>query len=238
MPALTSTSDRLGRSLVLSAESETTEIIRRRLFQWNAQDISQGGTIMVSEEARDTCKAYFPEKTTDIPNRPVLAFAVLSSDHAMQDGSTLKLIESMLRQCGNSDRAFKSGILFAIADSDVQLREEARKLLAWEDIRDEEAERLNDNQKRQLNENTEKAKRDVREATWRTYKYVVLLGKDNTLRSIDLGLVISSADQSMTSLVLSRLRADDEVQDRINARFLVRNWTPAFQEWSTKANHC
>lgn len=177
----------------------------------------------------------FPEKTTDIPNRPVLAFAVLSPDHAMQDSSTYNLMESMLRQCGNSDRTFKSGILFAIADSDIQLREEARKLLAWEDIRDEESERLDDNQRRQLDENIAKAKRDLREAAWRAYKYVALLGKDNTLRTIDLGLVTSSADQSMTSFILRRLRADDEVQDRINARFLVRNWTPAFQEWSTKS---
>ena len=178
---------------------------------------------------------YFPEKTTDIPNRPVLAFAVLSPDHALQDSNTHTLLESMLRQYGNSDRTFKSGILFAIADSDTQLREEARKLLAWEDIRDEEFERLDDSQRRQLDENIAKAKRDLREAAWRTYKYVALLGKDNTLRTIDLGLVTSSADQSMTSFILRRLRADDEVQDRINARFLVRNWTPAFQEWSTKS---
>ena len=178
---------------------------------------------------------YFPEKTTDIPNRPVLAFAILSPDHAMQDSSTYNLMESMLRQYGNSDRTFKSGILFAIADSDTQLREEARKLLAWEDIRDEESERLDDNQRRQLDENMAKAKRDLCETVWRAYKHVVLLGKDNTLRTIDLGLVTSSADQSMTSFILRRLRADDEVQDRINARFLVRNWTPAFQEWSTKS---
>lgn len=179
----------------------------------------------------------FPEKASDIPNRPVLALAYLAPDRSMSDTHTLKLVESMIREAGSSDRTFKSALIFAIADSDSSLREEARKVLAWEDIRDQELASLDESQQRQLSVNLQKAQSDLFEAVWRSYKNIVLLGKDNTLRHIDLGLVTSSSgvDKSMVSLIMNRLRADGDVEDAISPRFLVRNWPPAFQEWSTKA---
>ena len=59
------------------------------------------------------------------------------------------------------------------------LRDDARKALAWEDIADEETDlRLDDGQQRQLAESLKKAQRDIKETVWRTYKNVMLLGKD------------------------------------------------------------
>jgi hypothetical protein len=107
-------------------------------------------------------------------------------------------------------------------------------LLAWEDIRDQES-RLDDEQKRELAENLKKAERDLKECVWRAYKNVALLGKDNTVRGIDLGLITSSAAKNMVELILNRLRQDGELEEAIHPRFLIRNWSPAFPEWSTKA---
>lgn len=57
------------------------------------------------------------------------------------------------------------------------MREEARKLLAWQAISDEADDiKLDEAQKKQLNENVQKAKRDLRESVWRSYKHVLLLG--------------------------------------------------------------
>ena len=68
---------------------------------------------------------------------------------------------------------------FGAADSASGLEEEARKLIAWEDIQSEAGElRLDDSQKRQLDENLRKAQRDLRESVWRAYKNIVLLGKE------------------------------------------------------------
>jgi hypothetical protein len=39
----------------------------------------------------------------------------------------------------------------------------------------------------------------------------------------------------MTQLLLNRLRQDGELEETIHPRFLHRNWSPAFTEWSTKA---
>jgi hypothetical protein len=52
---------------------------------------------------------------------------------------------------------------------------------------------------------------------------------------IDLGLVTSSAAETMTKLILSQLRQSGEVEKEVSPRFLVRNWPPAFTAWSTKA---
>jgi hypothetical protein len=57
----------------------------------------------------------------------------------------------------------------------------------------------------------------------------------NQLRTVDLGLVHSSAADSMVTFILERLRKDGEVEKGISPNLLVRNWNPAFKEWSTKA---
>jgi predicted AAA+ superfamily ATPase len=50
--------DRLGKAVIMSAESETSEIIRRRLFEWDPSAMSAGGQIMLSRDAITTCNQY------------------------------------------------------------------------------------------------------------------------------------------------------------------------------------
>ena len=107
--------------------------------------------------------------------------------------------------------------------------------MALEEIQDEELKlQLDDSQKLQLKDNLRRSERDLREAVWRTYRYVALLGREN-VEIIDLGLVHSSAASSMVDLIISKLKRDDLVADSASPGFLVRNWPPAFKEWSTKA---
>ena len=123
-----------------------------------------------------------------------------------------------------------------VPDSGRQLYDEARKLLAWEDIQEEASElKLEDLQQKQLAENQGKSKRDLKEAVWRTYKAVMLLAKENSIRGIDLGLVHSSADASLVGFIVNRLKQDGDISEGISPKFLVRNWSGAHKEWSTKA---
>ena len=109
-------------------------------------------------------------------------------------------------------------------------------MLAWEEIRGEKDELgLDDTQKKQLDEHVGKAARDVKESVWRTYKKVAVIGKDNSIRVIDLGLVHSSSADSMVRLILDRLRNEGDITDDISPNFLIRNWPPAFKEWSTRS---
>jgi len=191
--------------------------------------------LKVFEKQQGVDMIPFPEKSSQIGDRPILSLAVLAPDRSMNDKKILGMIDGMIREYGNSGRTFKSALLFSVADDDAALRDEARKLLAWQAIKDEDESKLDDAQKVQLAENIKKGQRDLKECVWRTYKNVVLLGKDNKVRVIDLGLVHSSQANSMIKLIVDRLRQDGDIETSISPNFLVRNWPPAFTEWSTKA---
>jgi hypothetical protein len=86
-----------------------------------------------------------------------------------------------------------------VAQSAGPLREDARRLLAWQEIADElPGISVDDTQRHQLAESIKKSQRDLRENVWRSYKNILLLGKDNQVRVADLGLV-HSAPQSRWS---------------------------------------
>ncbi|HNZ11158.1 MAG TPA: DUF499 domain-containing protein [Smithellaceae bacterium] len=180
---------------------------------------------------------YFPEKSGQIPDRPVLTFVIAAPEQSLQDnGKLTQSIEAMTKEYGTSARTFKSALIWCVPETTAMLRDEARKLLAWEAIDDDaDTLKLDEAQKRQLAENLKKAQRDLRESVWRTYKNLLLLSKENKMRTIDLGLVHSSAAENMVTLILNRLRQDGDVEEGISPNFLTRNWPPAFMEWSTKS---
>lgn len=181
-------------------------------------------------------RKYFPKKSGEIPDVPVLHLIVLPPEYAASEPATKSFITSLTMESGSSSRTFKSALIWAVAEDAAPLLEEARKLLAWKEIEGDVSElRLDEMQQRQLTENTKRAERDLREAVWRTYKNIFLLADDNSLRKIDLGLVHSSAAGSLVELILSRLKQEDIVVDGVSPNFLTRYWPPALPEWSTKS---
>jgi hypothetical protein len=181
-------------------------------------------------------RSYFPEKSSQVTDRPVLVLVVLAPDPPQGDPGTLKLMDQIVREYGQSNRTFKSALIFTVPESSGQLREEARKLLAWEDIAgdDEIVKRLEEGQRRQLDTSVKKSARDLKEAVWRTYKYVVLLGRENTLQEIDLGLINSSVAGSLVELIVNRLSERDELTESVGVGQLLKAWPEGFAEWPTK----
>jgi len=226
-----------------SLSPNLNKILADRLASVQTEDISKRieneiKKAFPSVPGVDVSVRHFPKQSSEIPNVPKLTLAVLSIERPMSDANTLLFVEKLIRESGTSDRTYKSAVIFAIADSENLLRDEARKVLAWENIRDQEWDTLNDVQQKQLSVNLKKAERDVQEAVWRSYKYTVLLDKDNQLRTVDMGAGSSSSadsSKSITALILNRLKTEDILQDAIAPRFLVRNWSLVFKEWSTKA---
>ena len=50
--------DRVGKAVMMAAESETAEIIRRRLFEWDEKATSASGKVLLVREAHETCQKY------------------------------------------------------------------------------------------------------------------------------------------------------------------------------------
>jgi len=182
-------------------------------------------------------RVFFPDRSNQIPDRPALTFVVLSPEQSIKDETNVyKFIEEMTQTYGKSARTFKSALIWIVADSDSGLYDEGRNLIAWEAIQSEEDDlNIDDVQKRQLSENVKRAERDLRESIWRAYKNIIILDKNNQLKLIDLGLVHSSAAENLITLIFNRLRQDGEIEKDISPNFIVRNWPPAFVEWSTKS---
>jgi len=180
---------------------------------------------------------FFPEKSGQVPDRPVLTLVVLSPEQSMEDEKRTKsFIEGVIREHGGSARTYKSGLVFVVAQSAGPLCEDARRALAWEEIQKElPGISVDKTQITQLEDNIKKSRRDLKENVWRSYNNISLLGKNNEVRFIDLGNLHSSAASTMIQFIVSELVNVDEIQSGISPNLLVRNWPPAFQEWSTRA---
>lgn len=180
-------------------------------------------------------KVMFPERNNQVTDRPVLSLVVLHPSKRISDTETNAFMDEVVNNYGSSARVYKSGIIFCVPDDGQPLREEAKKFLAWETIYDEAHElHLDDEQRRQVKMNMDRAKKDLVENVWKVYKNLVLLNKSNKLQTKDLGLIHSSQARTITELFLTRLESEGEVTGEINPNYLVRNWPPAFTAWSTK----
>jgi hypothetical protein len=85
----------------------------------------------------------------------------------------------MTPEHGKSSRTYKTAIVWCVASTAARLKEEARKLLAWEDIQSEEnVLRLDETQRASLAENLKLAERAIKEAVWQAYNTIVVLDKD------------------------------------------------------------
>ena len=63
--------DRLGKAVIVSVESETSEIIRRRLFEWDERAVTPDGRVILNKDAEDACRAYanwIQENRLQLPN--------------------------------------------------------------------------------------------------------------------------------------------------------------------------
>ena len=214
------------------------KILSDRLGNIQAKDITdrirkEVQTVFTAEN--NLSKVFFPEQSSQVPDRAVLTMVIMDPDRSAIYPETLDWVETMTREHGSSGRTYKSALIWCGTDGARTLMEEMRKLLAWEAIRDEASNlKLDESQKRQLDHNIRRAGREATEAVWRSYHFVLLLGQDNTLKTIDLGLISSSMASSMTKVVINRLRQDGELEFDISPSFLVRNWVGQ-KEWSTKA---
>ena len=182
-------------------------------------------------------KVFFPVKSSEVPDRPVITIVVGDLSQTMDDkAETIKSAEQFVRECGLSNRTYKSAVIWMVAESAQPMREESRKLLAWQAIQDDADDlKLDEQQKRHLTEAVQKARRDLSESIWRSYKSVLLLAKDNSLTVKDLGLVHSSSTEGgPIANALQRLLTDGDIEKGVGPQFLARNWPPAIVEWSTK----
>jgi hypothetical protein len=112
----------------------------------------------------------------------------------------------------------------------------APRALAWKTLADEaNSLGLDEEGRRQLAEQQKRAERDLQEAVWRAYHRLAFLGASGDVNEEDLGLLGSSAAESMVALVQARLRQRDELTEGLAPSKVIQSWPKGLEEWSTKA---
>ena len=180
---------------------------------------------------------FYPEKSSQIPDKPILTLVVLSPEQSLEDEKRTKsFIESVIREHGTSARTYKSGLVFVVAQSAGPLSEDARRVLAWEEIQKElPGISVDTTQIAQLEDNIKKSRRDLKDSVWRSYNNIAFSERITRSDSSTSGICIpaphprsfSSSSMSLSTSMRSRAASVPNL--------LVRNWPPAFREWSTKA---
>jgi hypothetical protein len=204
----------------------------------HAEDLVKQEIQKVFSLREGTERVFFPEKSSQVSDRPIITFIVADQNHTMEDRSaTLQWADQITKECGTSARTHKSALIWVIAETMQPILDEARKVLAWQAIDDDSNElKLDEAQRKQLAENLGKSKRDLKESIWRSFNHVLLLDKSNTLRDVDLGLVHSSATAGgPIENIINRLTTDGDFDKGISVRLLLKNWSSAFKEWPTKS---
>ena len=97
-----------------------------------------------------TERVFFPEKSSQVSDRPIITFVVADQNHTMEDrAATLQWADQMTKECGTSARTFKSALIWVIAETIQPILDEARKVLAWQAIDDDSNElKLDEAQRR------------------------------------------------------------------------------------------
>jgi len=198
------------------------------------ETINQEVKMVFSDNSGVEC-VLFPTLSNQVPDRPALSFFILDPENPYRDGHTSSLLNDIFSQFGSNPRVYKNGIIGVVAESSKGIKDEARKLLAWQSIEKDAAElHFEKEMVQSVKENINRAKRELKEQVWKSYRHLFLVNKNGEVTHIDLGLLHSSQSGTLMNVYIQRLTQDGEITEEINPNFLVRNWPPAFKNWTTK----
>jgi hypothetical protein len=182
---------------------------------------------------------FFPGEAREIPDTPALRLVVLGPDEPWGEATAAR-IEEWMERYGAGPRRFRNALVWVIADPSGGLLDAARKHLAWRSLEDEaESRGFDEVERAQLRESRSRAEQALREAVWRSYRWLAFLGHEGSIKHEDLGMLHSSAAPSAQALIQARLKQADELTDTLGAQRIVQNWPfsggEKAKEWSTKA---
>lgn len=239
-----------GTSYWISHRPTLNKLLSDRRAALSGPDAQEQIREKVRQGIRDVFKAgatgiecrFFPEDSADIPDVAALRLVVMAPEHSWENAEreqTKHLVGRIIQECGGRGRTYKSGLIFVVAEGGAQLMDEARTLLALESLEDPaEQERLGlePTQVRELNEKKRRSEQKLRELVWQAYRQVILLGDKNQLKEVDLGRLHQSMGKSLVDVIVTRLKHEGILEERISPDFLARHWPPAHRNgWSTKA---
>jgi hypothetical protein len=170
----------------------------------------------------------FPEETTAIADLPALQLVYLEPTRGIGEEARA-FVRRALDEKGANARVFKNALIFVLPAATENLFDAARRSLAWKTLADEAVSlELDEEGRRQLAEQQKRAANDLREGVWRAYHRLAFLGANGEPVDEDLGLLHSSAAESMMALIQARLRQRDELTESLAPSKVIQSWPKDF----------
>lgn len=189
----------------------------------------------VFDQAPAVERIYFPKRSGDLMDKPAITLAVMAPNREATSEETRKAVLEFSKYHGEAGRTYKSAVIWSMASDSSNLYEAARDHLAWKEIGDEaDALNLDEGQRKQVRQYAESSKRAIKENVWEAYNILGLYTENDDIEFIDLGRINSSASESISRLITSRLNQLEKLTGTVGPNFLVRNWSRVSTEWSTR----
>ena len=184
-------------------------------------------------------RVYFPADGTEVPDTPRLTIVVVDPETEWTgeaDDERTRLAQ-WTRTRGTAPRLYPGGLVWALKKPGRELRGKVEQWLAWKRVATEIATgalgtELEKAEVAEVRTNVTEAADAAREEVWGDYRFVVIADSNaaDGLRAIDLGAGHSSNNESLCGRVISALKSEALLNESVGARYIERNWPPAFKQ--------
>ena len=185
-------------------------------------------------------RVYFPADGTMVPDTPRLTVVVVDPETEWTeeaDDDVRKRLAEWTRTRGTAPRLYPGALVWALKKPGRELRGKVEQWLAWKRVAAEIAAgalgtELEKGEVAEIRTNVTEAGDAAREEVWGDYRFVVIADNNaaDGLKAIDLGAGHSSSSESLCGRVISALKSEALLNESVGARYIERNWPPAFKE--------
>ena len=185
-------------------------------------------------------RVYFPADGTTVPDTPRLTVVVVDPETewtGKADDDVRKRLAEWTRTRGTAPRLYPGALVWTLKKPGRELRGKVEQWLAWKRVAAEISAgalgtELEKAEVAEIRTNVTEAGDAAREEVWGDYRFVVIADNNapDGLRPIDLGAGHSSNSESLCGRVISALKSEALLNESVGARYIERNWPPAFKE--------
>lgn len=178
---------------------------------------------------------YFPADGMAIPDSPQLTLVVVDPRSEWNDELRGRLVE-WTRQRGASPRLYPGALVWCVKKPGRELRNDMADWLAWKRVKQAVDDGTlggdyDQSDRREITDNVEVAKGNVKDEVWASYRYLVLADRQEAdgLQVIDLGAGLASGGgETLVGRVLAALKTNSLLNESVGAGYIDRNWPQTF----------
>jgi hypothetical protein len=167
----------------------------------------------------------FPNTPSDIPDTKELKLVVLAPEHLFGKPETEAFVQELLTRAGDKPRVYRATCFVLAPDANYleQLQRRAKQLLALEAIQRDSTlmQSLSDEDKQTVINRISDIRSALPQLVLSAYRHLAMWG-ENEVKWFDLGIPTTGKQETLSSRVVSHLRKEYLLVDRVSPQ-LVRN---------------